>query len=169
MAVLGLSSGWAMTWVLMTEESMIASSDLIAIVDVGKVHEATTPEGFRLWSAKVKVEEIAFLRCPLIPGDQPVVIYSLDVNAAVSEENVIVDGAQLPIFQGRALICMKQRGMNKFYPSEPLHFQLIESDGTVRWPFRKPQQGEENYQRVPVQEVVHRVREMLGKFPGSEE
>ena len=131
-----IPSGSATTFVWMSAKMFLEQSVLIAVVEVAPVHEVTTPEGFRLQSAKAKIVREIFRRHPAVPMAEAksIIIYSLDRNAAVAEDNIIVDGMGSPIREGKAFVCLKMKGFNKFYPYEPLCFQTLDRSENVLWP-----------------------------------
>jgi len=126
----------ATTFVWMSAKAFLEQSDLIAIVEVSTVHVVTTPEGLRLQSAKAKIVKNIFRRFPDISetDSNSIVIYSLDPNAVITEENFGGDGFAFPIREGKAFVCLKQEGYNKFYPYGPLCFQSLDNSEEIMWP-----------------------------------
>jgi hypothetical protein len=155
----------------MSARAFLDQSDFIAIVDVGYVHEVTTPEGFRLQSAKGKIVRELFRRHPGLSQDEAntCILYSLDVSAAIAPDNLSGSGFSFPIRSGKALVCVKMKGPNKFYPYEPLCFQVIDDEGKVMWPtVSKLSVGMDPYSRVPVETVAEQILQ-LRKEVGQEQ
>lgn len=143
----------------MSTGAFLEESDLIAVVDVSRVHEVTTPEGFRLQSAKAKIIRVIYWRFPDDPEMKDgIVIYSLDPNAAIVEENISGDGLAFPVREGRAFVCLKMKGINKFYPYAPLCFQPMNDSEMVSWPsepiFRA---GMKPYSPTPLSTVIEQL------------
>ncbi len=117
----------AMTYVLRTLEQRWSDVDIIAIVNVGKVHTVTTPEGITLQSAEATVEREIFRR--VAPFDQTkktkIRIFSLMPNG--------LDQEGLPLASGRTFVMMKQRGVDAFFPADPWEFQSL-SANEIFWP-----------------------------------
>ena len=126
LSFLALSQGKA-TWSWMSPKAFLEESDLIAIVDVKDVHEVTTPEGFRLQTATATLEKVIFQRDDFTFSSKVIVVYSLDVNAIITKENKGGTGFAFPITSGKAFVCLKLRGIDKFYPYCPMSFQSIVS------------------------------------------
>lgn len=79
-----------------------------------------------------------YFRCyrrypPFLESDS-IVIYSLDPNALVTEENVGGDGFAFPISEGKAFVCLKVKGADKFYPYAPHCFQVLHDSEKIMWP-----------------------------------
>jgi len=155
---------FATSFVWMSAKAFLEQSDLIAIVDVSPIHEVTTPEGFRLQTASAKIIKEIYRRFPPLSGTEQkdlIVIYSLDVNAIVADHNIGVKENAFPIHEGKAFVCLKNKGLNKFYPYEPLCFQSMNVSEMITWPsepvFRA---GMEPYSQIPLSTVIQQINEL---------
>jgi hypothetical protein len=149
----------------MSAKSLLEGSDLIAVVDVSTVHEVTTPEGFRLQSADAKIVREIYRRFPAIPEAEKssIIIYSLDPNALITEKNFGVDGSSIPICEGKAFVCLREKGVNKFYPFPYayLSFQSMKQTELIKWPADPTiRQGLMSYSSVPLSTVIKLIDEL---------
>ena len=150
----------ATCFVWMSARAFLDESDLIAVVEVSSVHEVTTPEGFRLQSANAKIIREIYRRSPALGSTDhnSIIIYSFDPNAAISENNPHADGFAFPIREGKAFVCLKMKGIEKFYPYEPLCFQSMKESELVSWPTESTYRiGMELYSSVPLSSVIQQI------------
>ena len=153
----------ATTFEWMSARAFLEQSDLIAVVDVASVHEVTTPDGFRLQSARARVLQTVFRRFPDFPEQEkaPLVVYSLDPNAATANDIPSGSGFHFPIQEGRAFVCLKMKGFNKFHPYTPLSFQRVDKSGTIRWPTATVlRAGMQPYSPTPVAKVIRQLEQL---------
>lgn len=164
----GLSRATTYAW--MPAKAFLAESDLIAVVEVGPVHEVSTPEGFILQSAQAKIVTEVFRRSRLGEDGDSVVIYSLHRNVRFGPDGEIEEKGGFSILPGKAFVCLKMGGMNKFHPFEPLSFQPIGTDDLIMWATRDVlEPGSPGYEKVPVARVVEDLRKRLQSSPPQEE
>ncbi|MEI6323752.1 MAG: hypothetical protein WCP60_11715 [bacterium] len=154
----------ATTYVFESPKALIEESDLIALIDVGEVHVARTPEEFVIKSAKAKVLEVAWRRYKpeLEDKKNEIVIHTDGMESPVVTEPMLKNGKEIygpnagpflkaisffDIESGKAFVCLKRGylGTYKLLDS-PLSFQHVDEKGEISWSTGKP--GEFNYTRV---------------------
>ena len=109
----------------------INESTLIAIVNIGSIHEAKTPEMVVVHSAEATIEKLIYQKpeCEIKLPDK-IIIYQIDPNGHIGTD----DGYGHPILKtGRCFVMLKEQGENKFIPYDTLSLQEINKWG-ICWP-----------------------------------
>jgi len=122
----GALSAQATTWALWPLQARWPEIDIVAVVNIGPVHELTTPEGIAIQSAEAAIEEEIYRRHPLDgEGVKTIRIYTVMPNGP--------ENGPLTLSSGRSFVMMKMKGRNAFVPDDPWSIQLFDG-GTVRLP-----------------------------------
>ena len=144
----------ATSYLWLSPSDFVRESTLIAVLNVGETHDAFTPEGILVQSARATVEQIIysqFSRDHDLPPD--IVVYTIEPNATLEGDRAFFSTAFM-LSKGRVLAILKQRGDNKFLPFHPLSLQELPADGMVLWPTTKGRN-----EKVPLSRVISEVRQ----------
>jgi hypothetical protein len=140
---------------------------LIAILEVGEIHQAWTPENVAVESATARVEKVLWYQMaadPNIALPDTITVYRLEPNADIQAGRVFstVTGS-LKLEKGRVLAVLQMRGMNKFAPFWQFSMQPLKSDqDTVDWPAVK--EGNPGFNQLTLKQLVEEI-ERLKRSP----
>jgi hypothetical protein len=120
-----------------TPDSLIKSSDLIALVDVGEVHSVETPEKIIVQTAKAKLIDVAWSRnaSTLYEDSKEIIIYTMGKESSILlDDNMsyaMLHSQILP--SGKALVCLVRGdcGPNTFRMKS---FHHLDHNGKILWP-----------------------------------
>ena len=145
-------------YVLQSLEHRWPDIGLVAVVDVGPVTEVTTPQGLVLQSATAKIIDMIYRRYEPMEGisKDEVILYSLIVNGLGVEGLTFETDGGLRIKSGRAFIMVGQKGLNKFFPSDPWEFQSLTTD-KILWPVGI------KIEEKPLKDVISEIRTFAAK------
>jgi hypothetical protein len=125
---------------------------LIAIVNIGQIHEAETPEMVVVHSAKATVEKIIYYKFgsdTKLPDS--IIIYQIEPNGGFTSDDFPT------LHSGRRFVMLKQNGDNKFIPYDVLSLQEITKEG-IFWPTldRKREQFSQ-------EEIIAKINKLIKK------
>jgi hypothetical protein len=122
-------------WVWMPPEQYLKESTLIAILDVGEIHQAWTSENILIESASATVEKVVyyqFAQEEKLPAT--IVVYTVDPNAMIFEGHGYHTGTPMFLLEkGRVFAMLKMRGVNKFVPFDRFSFESLATN-KILWP-----------------------------------
>ena len=125
---------YATSWAWMSAEQYLDSASLIAVVDVGTVHEAHTPEGIQVSSAKAEIVKTVFWQFTESELPKSIVIYDVAPNAVVDADGV-APNSHWNFTSGRFFVILKMQGDMKFRPFDRLSLQpMKQANDKVMWP-----------------------------------
>lgn len=139
----------------MSPEAYAKESDLIAILRVGTVHEAKTPEAILVRSAVAELERVVYFRFDAdrkLPEN--IIIYQVDPNGHIEGGSAF---GEPTLTEGRRFAMLKLQGENKFVPYDRLCLQPLAQEG-VFWPTTNGKT-----EQIPLEQVVEHLRKLLHK------
>jgi len=144
-------------WEWLSPEQYVQQSTLIAILHVGPIHKAWTPENILVESATATVEKVVYYRFTVeekLPGK--IIVYNVFPNAAVMFGNALptTDGV-IELQEGRMFAMLKERGMNKFMPYDGLSLVPLDSN-KIPWPTKNGEMTQ-----LPVEEVIEDLEKII--------
>jgi len=153
--LLSSAASSATTFALRTLEQRWPDVDIVAVVNVGEVHTATTPEGITLQSAAATIEQMIYRRNDPIDQNKKteIRIYSLLPNGP--------DQGGRPLTSGRTFVMMKQNGIDAFFPTDPWEFQSFSGDYLL-WPTK------DGIQKKSIVEVAQEVEEHIATLKNEQ-
>lgn len=146
-----LSEAW------LSPQYYVRESDFIGVVHIAEIHEASTPEGIRVRSAKARVEETIFRRFnPIHLSEEDegktITLYEVD---PITEISVAGRSTRRSLLEGRCLVLLKAGGGNKFVPFAELSVQKVD-DKALRWPTVRGQSG-----KVSLPTIINHIRKLI--------
>lgn len=119
----------------MSAGDYLRNSALIAVVDVGDVHEVSTPDGIMLRTATARIVKTLYWQYEKdIPLPATVVIYDTDLNAITDSDPPLCNSQWQEFKRGRAFVMLGMRGNMKFHPYDRLSIQYLENNDRAMWP-----------------------------------
>jgi len=107
---------------------------LIAVIDIGDVHEVFTPEGIMVRSATARIiKDLYWQYRKEMPLPETVIVYDTDPNAIINS-GIPTSNSHWQMKSGRAFAILDMRGDMKFRPYDRLSLQYFDKDEGAMWP-----------------------------------
>jgi hypothetical protein len=114
-------------WEWMSPEQYLQDSTLIAILRVGEIHQAWTPENILIESATATVEKVIYYQFAAedkLPDT--IVVYTIDPNVTIESGYAHHSVVTRPSLEkGRVFVMLKMQGFNKFVPYDRFSFESL--------------------------------------------
>ena len=158
-----LTSARCTTWAWMSADDYLLTSTLIAVVDVGEVHEVFTPEGIMVRSATARIVKKLYWQFDKdMPLPEVIVIYDTDPNAITDSVPPVSNSQWQEFKRGRAFAILEMRGDMKFRPYDRLSLQYFQKDDRAMWPI--PPHGTES---MTIDKINSEIQDILEKKKNS--
>ena len=159
-----------------TTEQYLKDSTLIAILQVGKVHQQFTPEEILVQSATATIEKIVYnehtgilesgtLR--KLEKNDTITLYAVFPDCEnVGDEYYprIVENSILMLKEGRVFAILKQQGINDFTTFDRFSIQKLDKDEMIHWPLENSHEPNKigHTELLPLSSVIERIDKMKG-------
>ncbi|MFZ4779192.1 MAG: hypothetical protein ACOYM3_27840 [Terrimicrobiaceae bacterium] len=151
------------TWAWMSAADYLRTSTLIAVIDVGDVHEVFTPEGIMVRSATARIVKKVYWQFERdMPLPEAIVIYDTDPNAITDSVPPVSNSQWQEFKRGRAFAILEMRGDMKFRPYDRLSLQYLKNDDRAMWPV--PPHGTES---MSIDKINAEIQNILDKNKNS--
>ena len=158
-----LTSARCTTWAWMSADDYVRDSALIAIIDIGDIHEVFTPEGILLRSATARIIKSLYWQYSKdSPLPESIVIYDIDANAITDSGPPVLRSQWQEFEPGRAFVILDMRGDMKFCPYDRLSLQYLQKEDRAMWPI--PPHGTES---MTIDKINSEIQNILEKKKNS--